>query len=195
MTLVRVAEGFQFRTVPEAAPWIRALNRPKPQRLSQAAVESLALIAYLQPITRGEIESVRGVDTGAVLKTLLDRHLLRVVGRKEEPGRPLLYATNQEFLELFGLKDLSDLPPLSELEEMIKTQSITQEEGKAGELGLEDLLTTPEERLFLDEADRDLLDDLDKNIENLKNTEKTVLTSTAEPSQEADFSETKSDTV
>lgn len=112
--LVEIAGGYQFRSDPALAPWLRRLQKERVQRLSAAALETLAIIAYRQPITRAEIEYLRGVDSGGVLKTLLERNLLRILGKKEVPGRPLLYGTSRYFLELFGLKDLNDLPTLKE---------------------------------------------------------------------------------
>ena len=171
--LMPVAEGYEFRTTADYAPWIRLLNRTKPQKLSAPAVETLAMIAYRQPITRNEIEQVRGVDSGGVLKSLGDRKLIKIVGRKEEAGRPLLYATTSEFLELFGLKDLSDLPPLNEFEEMIKSQGAgeaTTEEA----FTVNDLVTTPEELEGVEESDRTVLDDLDEKLKDLKLTEKGI---------------------
>ena len=171
--LQRVAEGYEFRSLAEYAHWIRLLNRPKAQRLTLPAVETLAMIAYRQPVTRTEIEAIRGVDTAAVLKTLLERRLVRVIGRKEEPGRPLLYATSKEFLEFFGLNELSDLPPLKELEEMIRSQAeeIRPEEA---DLSVSDLISTPEELSTLEEEDRAALEELDQKMKHLKEIEKTV---------------------
>ena len=114
-----VAGGFRMETVPEVAEYVRAYLKPKPQKLSRAALETLAVIAYYQPITRAEVERMRGVDASASLKVLLERQLIRVVGRKEVPGRPLLYGTTERFLEVFGLKDLKDLPPLEELKKLL----------------------------------------------------------------------------
>ncbi len=116
--LVEVAGGFQFRTARENAPWVRALFAEKPPRLSRAALETLAIIAYRQPITKAEIEAIRGVDTDGPVQNLLQRGLIRVAGRRETVGRPLLYATTPEFLETFGLKSLDDLPPLPEGSEL-----------------------------------------------------------------------------
>ncbi len=113
--LVAVAGGFQFRTAPENAEWVRALLRERPPRLGRAALETLAIIAYKQPVTRAEIEAIRGVDAESAIGSLLDKRLIRIAGRKEAVGRPLLYATAQEFLEVFGLKDLDDLPKLKEI--------------------------------------------------------------------------------
>jgi len=116
--LYSVAEGYQFRTCDEFAETLRRFNKSKPFRFSRAALETLAIIAYRQPITRGEIEYLRGVDSGGVLKTLLEKHLLRVLGKKDIPGRPILYGTSREFLELFGLRDLTGLPTLKEFSEL-----------------------------------------------------------------------------
>jgi segregation and condensation protein B len=113
--LVSVGGGYQLRTARENAQWVRALFREKPARLGRATMETLAIVAYKQPATRAEIEAVRGVDAEAALATLLDRRLVKIAGRKETIGRPLLYATTPDFLETFGLKDLKDLPSLKEL--------------------------------------------------------------------------------
>jgi segregation and condensation protein B len=118
--LSEVAGGFQFRTRPEYTPWIRRLIDPKPVRLSRAALETLAIIAYKQPIIRTDVEHIRGVDCGGVLRQLLERKLVRVLGRKEIPGRPLIYATTKKFLETFDLKDLRDLPTPQEVAEFGK---------------------------------------------------------------------------
>ena len=116
--LYEVAEGFQFRTREEFADVLRRFSKSKPFRFSRAALETLAIIAYRQPITRGEIEYLRGVDSGGVLKTLLEKHLLKILGKKDVPGRPILYGTSKEFLELFGLRDLTGLPTLKEFSEL-----------------------------------------------------------------------------
>lgn len=113
--LTEVAGGYQLRTARENAEWVRAVFRDKPRKLGRAALETLAVIAYRQPITRAEIEAIRGVDIEAVLTTLLQRSLAKVVGRKETVGRPILYGTSEVFLELFGFRDLSELPTLKEL--------------------------------------------------------------------------------
>jgi len=113
--LHEVAGGFQFRTARENAEWVRALFKEKPTRLGRAALETLAVIAYRQPVTKADIELIRGVDVDGTLTTLLSRKLIKIAGRKEAVGRPLLYATSTEFLEIFGLKDLNELPSLKEL--------------------------------------------------------------------------------
>ncbi|MFQ5513139.1 MAG: SMC-Scp complex subunit ScpB [Myxococcota bacterium] len=114
--IAEVAGGYRFQTRPEFAEEIRALQPERRQRLSRAALETLAVVAYRQPITRAEIEALRCVDCGAVLKSLLDRSLVRIVGRRDAPGRPVLYGTGASFLELFGMRSLRDLPPLREIE-------------------------------------------------------------------------------
>jgi segregation and condensation protein B len=118
LRVVEVAGGYQIRTVAEHGPWVRRLLGGKPPRLSRPMLETLAIIAYRQPCTRPEIEAIRGVDVDAVVMTLLERRMIRIVGRKEAPGRPILYGTTPEFLEVFGLPDLEALPPLRDLGEL-----------------------------------------------------------------------------
>jgi segregation and condensation protein B len=115
--LNEIAGGYQFRTRPEHIQWITRLLQPKPLQLSKAALETLAIIAYKQPAIRSDIEHIRGVDCGGVLRVLLERKFIRVLGRRELPGRPLIYATTKRFLEVFGLKNLEDLPTPKEIEE------------------------------------------------------------------------------
>ena len=116
--LSEIAGGFQLRTARENADWVKKLYRDRPARMSRATLETLAIIAYKQPLTRAEMEAIRGVDVDGVVATLLDRRLIRIVARKDVPGRPFLYGTTPEFLQLFNLKDLSQLPTLKEMEEM-----------------------------------------------------------------------------
>jgi segregation and condensation protein B len=115
-----VAGGHQLRTLPELASWVQSLEPVPPLRMSRAALETLAIIAYKQPVTRAEIEHVRGVDAGPLLRGLLERRLVRIAGHREVPGRPILYATSPRFLEVFGLASLSDLPTLREIEELLR---------------------------------------------------------------------------
>ncbi len=114
VALEEVAGGYQLRTPREHAAYVRRLLAAKPPRLSRPLMETVAIIAYRQPVTRPEIEQLRGVDCGGVIDTLLERSLIKIAGRKEAPGRPIVYATTPEFLELFGLKDLASLPDLEE---------------------------------------------------------------------------------
>jgi segregation and condensation protein B len=114
--LTEVAEGYQFRTRPEYSEWIRKLKKNKPSSLSQPALETLAIVAYRQPVTRMDVEKIRSVDCGGVLRTLLEKKLIRILGKKDLPGKPLVYGTSKKFLEVFGLKDLASLPTLKDLE-------------------------------------------------------------------------------
>ena len=114
--LVEVAGGWQFRTRPVYHSYITRQIKTRASKFSQSALETLAIIAYRQPITRAEVEHLRGVDCGGVLKSLLEKHLVRILGKKDIPGRPLIYGTSKEFLEVFGLKDLKSLPTLREIQ-------------------------------------------------------------------------------
>ena len=116
--LKEVAGGFRLQTRRNLRSWVLRLKRSSPVRLSRAALETLAVVAYRQPTTRAEVESIRGVDASGTLRFLLDRKIIRIVGRKDLPGRPLLYGTTRQFLEVFELKDLSDLPSLAEMAEL-----------------------------------------------------------------------------
>ena len=115
--VVEAAGGYQLRTLAEFSPYLQQTLASRPLRLSQAALETLAVIAYRQPVTRAEVEHVRGVDVGAVLRSLLERRLVRIAGHREVAGRPMLYATTRRFLEIFGIARLEDLPTLRDLQE------------------------------------------------------------------------------
>ncbi len=129
LTLVEVAGGWQLRTHPSTVEYVRRFLRVRPQRLTRAAVETLAIIAYRQPVTRPEIEDIRGVDSAAVVKALLERRLIKILGKKDEVGRPILYGTTREFLEFFALKDLTALPTLQEFHELsAEHEAILEEE-------------------------------------------------------------------
>ena len=114
-SLVEVSGGYQFRTRMEHAEWVKKLKKIKPFALSQPSLETLAIVAYKQPVLRTEIEKIRGVDSGGVLRTLLEKKLIKILGKKDVPGKPLVYGTSKRFLETFGLKDLSGLPTLKDL--------------------------------------------------------------------------------
>ena len=120
--LASLAGGWQFRTHPDNGLWVAKLVAGRPQRLSRAMLEALAIVAYRQPITRPEIDEIRGVDCGPVLKTLLERGFVRILGKKEDVGRPMLYGTTPDFLRIFSLKDLSELPTLREFHELSEQQ-------------------------------------------------------------------------
>jgi segregation and condensation protein B len=113
-----VANGFQFCTKPEYAHLIQKLRKTKPYSLTQPTLETLAIIAYRQPVTKAEIELVRGVDCGGVLRTLLEKKLIAIKGKKEVIGKPFLYATTSRFLEVFGLENLSSLPSIEEIKQL-----------------------------------------------------------------------------
>lgn len=120
--LWEVAGGYQLRTRPDLAGWVKQLQKDRPVRLSRAALETLAVVAYKQPATRAEVEQVRGVEVGPMLRSLVDRSLVRIAGHREVPGRPILYGTTKRFLEVFGLTKLEDLPSLRDVEELMREQ-------------------------------------------------------------------------
>jgi segregation and condensation protein B len=117
--LKRVASGYRYQTLADVQPWVARLWQEKPPRYTRALLETLSLIVYRQPITRGEIEEVRGVSvSSSIIKTLLEREWVKVVGHKEVPGRPALYGSTKQFLDYFNLKTLNELPSLSELADL-----------------------------------------------------------------------------
>lgn len=119
LQLVEIANGYQLTTRSEYANWIKKLNKIKVStKLSKPAMETLAIIAYKQPIIKPEVEKIRGVDSGGVIKTLLERKLIKIIGRMDIVGKPMMYGTTSEFLQYFGLKDLTDLPTLREFQEL-----------------------------------------------------------------------------
>jgi len=128
LRVVHVAGGWQLRSAAQHGPYVRRLLGGKPPRLTRPMLETLAIVAYRQPCTRPEIEAIRGVDCDAALTSLLERRMVRIEGRKEAPGRPLLYGTTREFLEVFGLPDLQALPPIRDLgehAELLAAQDMT----------------------------------------------------------------------
>ncbi len=129
--LVEVAGGYQFRTKSKWAEWIQRLKKTKAVKLSRSALEALAIVAYRQPIIRPEIEEIRGVDSGWVLRTLLEKDLIKIMGRKDIVGRPIVYGTTKTFLELFGLNTLSELPTLKEIQPPLTAEEISKGEIKA----------------------------------------------------------------
>jgi len=172
-TLEEVGGAFQLRTRADFAPWVRRLKDVKPQKFSAAALETLAIVAYRQPVLRQEIEDVRGVDVGAVLKTLLDRRLVKVLGRKDVPGKPLLYGTTREFLSVFNLKNLSELPSLRDLKEL-EQESASQIEmlfPERGSMGDLEELPTDEASLAEDAEGGDDLSDAAPESESTETTE------------------------
>jgi segregation and condensation protein B len=144
LRVVEVAGGYQFQTAPDNSLWAGRLLQTRPVRLSRASLETLAIVAYRQPVTRSEVEEIRGVDSGGVLKTLLEYGFVRIAGRKDVPGKPLIYATDKRFMEFFRMKSLAELPTLKELSE-IQEERLTEAE-QQGILPLEDP-SGPDEQL------------------------------------------------
>jgi segregation and condensation protein B len=169
VVLHEVAGGWQLRSSPDNSAFARRFLKVKPQRLTRAALETLAIIAYRQPVTRPEVEEIRGVDCGAVVKALLDRKLLKILGKKEEPGRPILYGTSREFLEFFALKDLASLPTLREFHELSEEhREIVEKQPEQPIAGLVESLSDPSLVAELDarKAESDAaLDQLEKALE------------------------------
>lgn len=193
LRLTEVAGGYQFRTKETAAECVRRLFADKPMRLSPAALETMAIVAYKQPIIRAEIEQVRGVDSGGVLKTLVEKKLVRIMGKRDEPGQPLIYGTTKEFMEIFGLASLQDLPPLTDLKELAERHLVSQsgdsstgseqageneDEGESmvpppGEDVDEEAAAEVMEKLERDErADQDALTNLESSLKGLRKLEK-----------------------
>lgn len=172
--LVSVAKGYQFRTKYDVSEFLKDEKVQTPSRFSPSSLETLAIVAYQQPVTKQRIEDIRGVDSGGVLKTLLDKNIIRIVGRSEEAGKPLLYGTSNRFLEIFSLKNLRDLPSLKDLENLGEEQENFYESKKdVSDVTVEDLLDS--DLSDLDEASQKVLDDLDDSLKTLKQVEKDVL--------------------
>lgn len=147
-----VAGGFQFRTRPAFSAWVKKLKGTKPASLSSAAMETLAIVAYRQPIVKTEIETIRGVDVSAPLKGLLEKKLIRIVGRKDVPGKPIIYGTTKKFLEVFNLRELADLPTMRELKEITEHHEIFEQETAAS---VDNEQETPEHESFTQEIFED----------------------------------------
>jgi segregation and condensation protein B len=126
--VVEVAGGFQLRTAKVNADWVKKYLGGRPTRMGRATLETLAIIAYRQPVTKAEVEAIRGVDVDGVVNTLVERNLVRAVGRKDVPGRPFLFGTTPEFLQLFNLKDLTELPTLKEMDEITLPEPVGEGE-------------------------------------------------------------------
>lgn len=172
-----IADAFQLVSKSDYVPWLRCLyEEHRPQRLSQPAMETLAIIAYRQPITRADMEAIRGVAVDGVVQTLLERGLIKIAGRSEVPGRPLLYGTTQEFLEHFGLKNVNDLPAVEELRKVnialpvAAAVAAEAENGEAAEAG-EKSGKAEDEDEFDDDDDDDDDEDEDEEEEDEKEDE------------------------
>lgn len=187
VALIEVAGGYQLRSQAEAAPWVRLLfEDAKPPRLSQPALETLAIIAYRQPISRAEMESVRGVAVDGVVATLVERKLIKIAGRSEQPGRPLLYATTPAFLEEFGLKALDELPNADELRRMQlqkeaeeKAAAEAEAKEKATQPELEEASDTPTQEAADEAAESEVVAETEPTSE--EKTDEALAEDSAEP--------------
>jgi segregation and condensation protein B len=155
--IAALSSGWHLRTNPENADWVSKLLVGRPVRLSRAMLETLAIVAYRQPVTRPEIDDIRGVDCGPVLKTLLDRSLVRIIGKKEEVGRPMLYGTSPEFLRVFNLRDLSELPTLREFYDLSAEDQSRVESEHGAETEPKASATTPKPDVALNSVSRGAL--------------------------------------
>ena len=160
--LVQVAKGWQLRTDVRFSPWVSAMRGGRPVKLSRAALETLSIVGYRQPVTRGEVEDLRGVDSGGVLRMLCERGLVAVTGRADGPGRPLIYNTTPEFLAMFSLRDLSDLPTLRDLRELRRDDP---REGPGGDDDLDEGFEDFDDDAFDDDSFEDVSDDTSDDSE------------------------------
>lgn len=188
-----VAGGLQFRTTPENAPFVRRFLAAKPQRLSKPALETLAIIAYRQPVTKPEVEAIRGVDVGAALKNLLDRDFIRILGKKDEVGRPLIYGTTEVFLEFFGLRSPAELPTLREYHELDEEhQKEVDALGNDGKQSVRDLANAAQ---FLverqDDEDIEALDQAVADADRARRAAEAALDPKAVPPQDLPAPETQ----
>ncbi len=170
MELVQVAKGYQLRTKYEIAEYLRDEKIKAPARLSPSSLETLAIIAYQQPVSKIQIEQIRGVDCSGVLKSLLDKELIRIVGRSDEAGKPTVYGTATRFLEVFGFNGLNDLPDPRDFEPMFADLK----HNPYAEIKVDDLVES-ETWDAVSEEDSELLGELDEKIKNLKKAEEAVV--------------------
>jgi segregation and condensation protein B len=182
MKLMELDGGLSFRTAASAARYVRRVQTERPPRLSRAALETLAVIAYRQPATKPQVEEVRGVDSGAALKALLDKHLIRVIGKADDIGRPLLYGTTKTFLEYFQLGSLSELPTLKELNELENgpSEPVPVEEGQTLQAAVVmDLFNPDRPGLVSEETEKEsaeALDALERALTSAKDVAKRAST-------------------
>jgi segregation and condensation protein B len=175
--LVAVAKGYQIRTKYEISEYLKDDKVETPSRFSPSSLETLSIVAYEQPVTRQRVEEVRGVDSGGVLKTLLDKNILRVIGRSDEPGKPLVYGTSKRFLEVFTLNTLKDLPSLQEYHSMqlgAGDEDDSQGDQLTDGFGLSEL-SEEEAMIDISASEQAILDDLDSSLKDLKLVEKEVV--------------------
>ena len=159
--LVEVAGGYQFRTKPVWAEWVARLKKAKTVKFSQSALETLAIIAYRQPVIRPQIEEIRGVDCGWVLRSLMEKGLVKILGRKDLPGRPIIYGTTKGFLELFNLNSLADLPSLKEIQPPGVLEELPILQGVLEEVPIPQVLEPlPAPRILEDVSDSQTLEEV-----------------------------------
>lgn len=171
--LVQVARGYQLRTKYDISQYLKEDKKVSPTRLSPSSMETLAIVAYEQPVTRTRIEEIRGVDCGGVLKTLLDKDFLRIVGRSDDAGRPLIYGTTNKFLEIFSLNSLKDLPKPEDFQEFAQMEDVVvgeDVEGVREYIHAEDFEDVSE----LSSAEQAILNELDASLSELKSVEKGI---------------------
>lgn len=181
--LISVAKGVQFRTKAEMAFLLRAEKKTLPSRLSPSAMETLAIVAYEQPVARSKVDDVRGVDSGGVLRTLLEKEFVRIVGRADEPGQPLLYGTTNKFLEVFQLKNLSEMPSLGEIEELHMDGDEFDPEAPAEYFDPDEV--REERENVLSETEKELFGELDESLQQVKVVEKEIEFIQGQKKQEA----------
>ena len=188
--LQEVAGGYQYRTRPNYALWVKKLKKVKPFRLTQSTMETLAIIAYNQPIIRAEIDKIRGVDTGGVIKNLLERNLIKIMGRQNVPGRPFLLGTTKRFLEVFGLEKLSDMPSLKDFDNLDESKLPTILKNKLSDSLQEDktqLFEVSDVEESEEQNDVSLTDaDIENNVDELASVKENI--SDENPQQDAETS-------
>lgn len=167
-TLVEVSGGLAFRSNPRFAEVLRAMHAQRSARLSRAALETLAIIAYRQPVTKPEIDNIRGVDCGGTIRLLLERRFVRIMGKKDEPGRPLIYGTTKEFLNFFNLRGLTHLPTLREFGELSQ-EALEELESFDGLINIEELRSTSKQIRIDSEPS---IEALDEAVQQLKTTQR-----------------------
>ncbi len=188
--LAQVANGYQLRTNTKNQIYLQRYFRKKPIRISASALETLSIIAYQQPIVKADIDTIRGVDSSGMLKTLLDKELIKILGKKDEPGRPLLYGTTQKFLEFFHLQSLGELPTIQELKELV---AASRPDAEQVNFRFDDNISAGQEyaQKILEE-DQDVLERIDSAIKDVQRAKK--LTDTVLEIKSSEEEEATSDT-
>ena len=161
----KVAQGYQLRTKPENKPWLSQWGKQRGFRLSGPALETLSIVAYKQPCTRHDVDSIRGVESGHLMRTLMEKELISFAGKSDDPGKPVLYKTTNKFLETFGFKSLKDLPSEEEIEKLLPQQSKEEDDTSLADITQDDAITTTSALSFeKDEQENEKLKNTLKNI-------------------------------